>query len=315
MNLTLFPLCEAWSLGPREKSDWNKRGAWGRRRLRTAAEDSEQSSAQGQHRSWLGQALCACEGSVFGRVSWERKKQGLRALSPVISLLLFVKGCQYTGTFLRPLSKILLSKDSHGTFQESHGNFHCCCFPFFGESSPHWKVWWWFLASRHWMVFLCVPCTGAEFCSGLVEWPYLFVLAVWVVFLRDGCLAGSLLFCQPHPIVFLSRGNGPRAWSCKDLWLLYKEWKSCRPEVQFLNWVNILAQGLAWTGPAGLKPRALGDCRGGMVWCYLMLNTPGFRGIWGSEAAEAFVSGGEACLSVNTTENLASGNLSFIHSL
>ena len=59
----------------------------------------------------------------------------IRALSPAISLLLFVKGCQYTGAFLRSLSKVLLSKDSHGTFQESHGNFHCCFF-FFWEKFP-----------------------------------------------------------------------------------------------------------------------------------------------------------------------------------
>ena len=78
--------------GTLEKSDWKKE-----RSLRAAAEDSDQFSAQGQHWSWLRQALCAWEGSVFGRVSRERKKQGLRALRPVISLLLFVKGCQYTG--------------------------------------------------------------------------------------------------------------------------------------------------------------------------------------------------------------------------
>lgn len=234
-------------------SEGNKRGAEGRGPRGRI--QSTLFSAQGQHRTWQRQVLCASEGSIFGPVSWGRKELSLWALSPLISLLLFVTGYQSTRTFLSPLSKVLLSKYSW-------------CFPGITSvisvvsvfltpptTTGHWNVWWWFLDRQHWMMLLCVspqPCIGAEFSWGLVEWPYLFVLAVWVAFPGDICLAGSLLFSQPHPIVALYRGTDGGPDCAKTFDCLTRSENGTGP--RFSYWTGCPSQHEAWLNrrPVGL---------------------------------------------------------------
>ena len=70
------------------------------------------------------------------------------------------------------------------------------------------------------MVFLHVPCTGAEFCPGLVAWPHLLVLALVSGFSLRRLLGWVSTFLPTTPYCFSLQRNRPRAWSCKDLWLL-----------------------------------------------------------------------------------------------
>lgn len=86
----------------------------------------------------------------------------------------------------------------------------------------------------------------AEFCSELVEWPYLFVLAVWVVFPGDICLARSLLFSWPHPIVFLFRRTDWWSDPPKTFDFLTRSENCTALNIRLLNWMNIPVWGLAW---------------------------------------------------------------------